>query len=164
MEEITPGEEIKPGTAPAPAGAPVYATADEAMAWTSPDPLERDYTHSDTGQTYRIAGVCKAKDRKVIHAEIAELTPNARHLSRDAGYVPTEDDVQNACWSAACVTAPKLTALQWLRFGAEASLSEVARQCLICSRIIEDRRPDATGPTVPDGEDAAEAQLNADPS
>lgn len=144
--------------------APIYATAEEALAWKSPDPLEFDFTHSDTGQIYHVKGICKAKDRKVIYSEIARLKPLAGTLAPQLGGAPTDDDIQNACWAAECVTSPKMTAFQWLQFGIEASLDETAMECLVASRLAERRKLDAAKATVPDGEAAAEAELKADPT
>lgn len=143
---------------------PTYATAEDALAWRSPAPLERDHVHSDTGQTFRIAGICKAKDRSAIYEEIRRLKPTAKAIGFTVGYTPTDGDITDACWAEQCVTAPKMTALQWLQFGAEASLGEVAVQCLIASRIIEERKPDAIAATTPDGVDAAEEELAQDPT
>ena len=147
-----------------PAAKPVYATAEQALAWKSPDPLTRDYVHSETGQTFRLAGLCKAKDRKAIYAERMRLLPSLASMKASVGYAPTDSDLTDACWCAECITAPKMTAFQWLQFGAEASLGELARQALITSRIIEERDEDAPAATVPDGTTAAEAQLTADPT
>lgn len=143
---------------------PAYATAEQALAWKSPEPLTLDYVHSDTGQTYHIAGLCKAKDRKAIYTERRRLLPLADSLASAVGYVPTDADITDACWCAECVAAPKMTALQWLTFGAEASLGELSGQCLIASRIIEDRADEDTQAKVPDGTAAAEAELAKDPS
>ena len=142
---------------------PTYATPEAALAWKSPEPLCVDYTHPETEQLFRIEGICKAKDRRAIYAEVSRMAASASSLQPVLGYVPDDADIVASCWCMACVIAPKLTSLQWLQFGAEASLSSVYSECLIASRAIERRTVDGTV-EVPDGETAAEDQLKADPS
>lgn len=140
-----------------------YATPELALAWTSPEPLQFDYTHPDTGQLFRIEGICRAADKSKVVAEIRRLTPTAAKLRTALGYEPAESDIIDACWAAACVAAPKMTPLQWLRFGREASLGAVFTETWIACRIIERRDPDAPDAEIPDGVEAAKAEMKADP-
>ena len=143
---------------------PEYATPEQALAWKSPAPLSEDYTHSETGQVYRIDGIARAADRKGIYLEIARIKEAAAGLAPTLGYVPDDADIIDACWAAACVTNPKLTNLQWLQFGSEATLGELSQRCFVASRVVEDRKSGALAATVPDGETAAEAELKEDPT
>ena len=141
-----------------------YATADQVQAWKSPEPLQFDFVHPETGQRFRIEGIAQAKQRKAIYAEIRRLVPVAKELTPAVGYEPTPEDITDACWAAACVTIPAMTAVQWLRFGAEANLGVLLDESWIASRVIERRLPDAKQAEVPDGVEAAKAELKADPT
>ena len=136
-----------------------YATKEQVQAYRSPEPLQEDYTHSETGQTFRIEGISRAKERTAIFSEQEVLSESRQALPSQIGYVPTDQNIRDASWCAACVAIPDMTPLEWLRFGAEASLWEIAHRCLIASRLLAD--PDAERPA--DGTDAAEAELEDGP-
>lgn len=144
---------------------PTYAEPDEVLAWKSPAPLQFDYQHSETEQWFRVEGICKSKDKKGIYAEIARLSDDDLRatLPLAIGYVPSDSDLADACYCAACIKAPAMTALQWLIFGAEASLGELSTQTLIASRMVEVKNDKDTGAKIPDGVEAAKAEMKADP-
>jgi hypothetical protein len=143
------------------------------MAYKSPDPLGEELELSDLGGSVRIDGITRKDDREAIYKEIAHLKEGnaGGALGRALGlpYAPDDDDLTAACWAAACVTDPKLTAVEWLQFCGEgyAQLGRILIRCYVCSRLIPD--PDAAPPSsesappdpesVPDGVEAAKAGL-----
>lgn len=149
---------IAPPTTP-----PAYATPEQVRAYRSPEPLQEDYTHSETGQTFRIEGISRAADRQPIYAEQETLLKAIEALPREIGYEPELGVLRDAAWCASCVTIPQMSALDWLRFGAEASLWELSKRCLIASREIADQEDKDTDKLTPSGVEAAENALKSDP-
>lgn len=149
---------IAPPTAP-----PAYASPEQVRAYRSPEPLQEDYTHSETGQTFRIEGISRAADRQPIFAEQATLLKAIEALPREIGYEPDMGDLRDAAWCASCVTIPKMSALDWLRFGAEADLWELSRRCLVASREVADQEDKDADKLTPGGVEAAENALKSDP-
>jgi hypothetical protein len=146
-------KQTKDGSKPA-----VYASLEQIGAYTAPTPLEEDYTHSECNFTFHIKGISKAKDRTVIYDNEKRMVANRAAVALICGYPPSDDEINWSSWCAACITAPLMTAEQWLKFGAEAGIGELWLRCLTTSRLREDAPVN-----VPTGEEAAEAELKADP-
>lgn len=158
MSEIETQSKIAPPTTP-----PVYATPEQVRAYRSPEPLQEDYTHSETGQVFRIEGISRIADRQPIYAEQETLLKAIEALPKQIGYEPELGDLRDAAWCASCVTMPKMSALEWLRFGAEADLWELSKRCLVTSRSIADQKDKDADKLTPDGVEAAENALKSDP-
>ena len=122
------------------------------------------------GPCHPICTDCQTRGKSALHAayestrtlalaileaiKIDEMA-NVRDVLVDGVRVQvTEDDITAACWAAECVTSPKLTAFEWLTFGARNTdlLTFVGIRCLICSRLIADD-------SLAEGVSAAETEL-----
>jgi hypothetical protein len=110
-----------------------------------PEPLLEIFTIPNTEFSVEIRGLVRSAGRVAVYSEIDDMV-NLHELSIGGEkIIVTEDDVVAACWAAACVAAPQLTAFEWLTFGASNPdlLAAIGTRCLVCSRLIaEDQGSD----------------------
>ncbi|BDI33406.1 hypothetical protein CCAX7_54570 [Capsulimonas corticalis] len=142
----------------------MYLTKEQLLAYKSPEPLEEDFLVEELGGSAHIRGVTKKDELEAVNAEIEHLKRlpiPVTHPVTGQVYKPDHGDIKAACWVSACVTEPKLTALEWLQFAAEgfAFLGALHVRAWVCSRLISD--PLKPGDEeVPDGIGAAKAEIN----
>ena len=130
------------------------ATKNDLMNLRGPEPICETTTLPGFELTVTIRGLVRSAARSAVYREIDEMA-NVRDVLVDGVRVQvTEDDITAACWAAECVTSPKLTAFEWLTFGARNTdlLTFVGIRCLICSRLIADD-------SLAEGVSAAETEL-----
>ena len=140
-----------------------YSFPGDIMLLRAPEPKEEDYTDAETGICVHIRGVKNFRARVGIAAQVTELAQKIKGEKisltdhRGEPLVPSDFDLVIACSVAACVTEPKLSALDWLKCAAETSLvSRIYQRVLVCNRDVED-------PGTKTALEEAKEALDADP-
>jgi hypothetical protein len=136
------------------------ATKQQLIALRGPSPFVETYSVPGTELSVTIKGIVRSSERSAVYAEIDELAA-IKTVPIDGEQIGvTEDDSVAACWSAACVRSPQLTAMEWLIVGARNTdlLHAIGLRSLVCSRLANDDE-------LPDGYQAAALSLveNPDP-
>jgi len=130
------------------------ATKSEILALRGPEPLNETFNLPGTTLSIEIHGIVTSSRRAAIYREIDNMA-GLRDVNVGGERVEvTEDDVIAACWAEACVTAPRLTAMEWLMVGAKDTdlLALIGARTLVCSRLMPDG-------AIPAGVDAARREL-----
>lgn len=114
-------------------------TVEQIRAYKRAAPLSETFDMEEVGGSIQIQGIATKAQYDAIQAEIIRLS-KLKSLKATLGYQPASREIVQACYIAANVDDPKMTAIQWLVFAKEAftSLSPLFDRVLICSRMASD--------------------------